>query len=74
MDKVDVNGKKASPVYTFLKAASGDVSPISWNFAKFLVAKDGTVFARYGPSSMAVELTPDIEKLLGPATNPAASS
>ncbi|KAL3160400.1 hypothetical protein ABBQ32_010724 [Trebouxia sp. C0010 RCD-2024] len=64
MDKVDVNGPKASPVYNFLKAASGDESPIPWNFAKFLVKKDGTVFARYGPTSMAVELTPQIEKLL----------
>ena len=33
-----------------MQAASGDVSPISWNFAKFLVAKDGTVFARYTAS------------------------
>jgi len=64
MDKIDVNGPKASPVYTFLKAASGDTSPISWNFAKFLVKKDGTVFGRYGPSSTAVDLTPHIEKLL----------
>lgn len=64
MDKIDVNGPKASPVYTFLKAASGDTSPITWNFAKFLVKRDGTVFGRYGPSSMAVELTPHIEKLL----------
>lgn len=28
------------------QAASGDESPIPWNFAKFLVKKDGTVFAR----------------------------
>ncbi|KAL0045150.1 hypothetical protein WJX82_010121 [Trebouxia sp. C0006] len=48
----------------FKGAASGDTSPISWNFAKFLVKKDGTVFGRYGPSSTAVDLTPHIEKLL----------
>ncbi|KAL0018935.1 hypothetical protein WJX79_007706 [Trebouxia sp. C0005] len=47
-----------------IDAASGDTSPISWNFAKFLVKKDGTVFGRYGPSSTAVDLTPHIEKLL----------
>ena len=29
-----------------VQAASGDTSPISWNFAKFLVKKDGTVFGR----------------------------
>ena len=29
-----------------LQAASGDTSAIPWNFAKFLVKKDGTVFGR----------------------------
>ncbi|DBB11502.1 TPA: hypothetical protein ACH3X3_006907 [Trebouxia sp. C0006] len=64
MDKIDVNGSEASPVYTFLKEASGDNSPIPWNFAKFLVKKDGTVFGRYGPKSSATEYSPLIEKLL----------
>ena len=31
-----------------LQEASGDTSPIPWNFAKFLVKKDGTVFGRSG--------------------------
>ena len=30
MDKIDVNGSGASPVYKFLKVASGDTSPIAW--------------------------------------------
>ncbi|KAL0042889.1 hypothetical protein WJX79_002809 [Trebouxia sp. C0005] len=64
MDKIDVNGSEASPVYTYLKEASGDASPIPWNFAKFLVKKDGTVFGRYGPKSSATEYSPLIEKLL----------
>lgn len=64
MDKIDVNGSQSSPVYVFLKDASGDTSPISWNFAKFLVRKDGTVFGRYGPKSSATEYSPLIEKLL----------
>ena len=38
--------QKCKVVCNLLQAASGDASPISWNFAKFLVAKDGTVFAR----------------------------
>lgn len=64
MDKIDVNGSQASPVYAYLKEASGDTSPIPWNFAKFLVRKDGTVFGRYGPKSTAAELSPLIDQLL----------
>lgn len=30
MDKVNVNGSKASPVYNYLKVASGDTSAIGW--------------------------------------------
>lgn len=30
MDKINVNGSKASPVYQYLKVASGDKTPIGW--------------------------------------------
>lgn len=30
MDKINVNGGDASPVYQFLKVASKDTSPIMW--------------------------------------------
>lgn len=30
MDKIKVNGSEASPVYNYLKTASGDTSPIMW--------------------------------------------
>ncbi|MBC7415227.1 MAG: glutathione peroxidase, partial [Herminiimonas sp.] len=36
-----------------------------WNFTKFLVKKDGTVFKRYAPTTKPEELTADIETLLG---------
>jgi len=32
MDKVEVNGGGSSPVYKWLKMASGDEGPIAWNF------------------------------------------
>ena len=51
MDKIKVNGGEASPVFNYLKVASGDTGLISWNFAKFLVKKDGTVHGRYGPKT-----------------------
>ena len=64
MDKINVNGSKASPVFQYLKVASGDTSIISWNFAKFLVSKDGTEVQRYGPRTNPTELIPQIEELL----------
>ncbi|SEP60033.1 glutathione peroxidase [Devosia sp. YR412] len=44
-EKLEVNGAGESPLYTWLKAAfPGDVE---WNFAKFLIGRDGTVVARF---------------------------
>lgn len=50
--KIDVNGKNESPLYTYLKSqAKGKFnSSIKWNFTKFLVAKDGSVVARFAPT------------------------
>jgi glutathione peroxidase len=50
--KIDVNGAKRAPLYAWLTAA--DTSPdgpgdIAWNFAKFVVGKDGRVAARFNP-------------------------
>lgn len=64
MDKIKVNGSSASPVFDFLKVASGDTSLIGWNFAKFLVKKDGTVHGRYGPKTSPISLESEIKMLL----------
>jgi len=64
MDKVDVNGGNSSPVFKWLKMASGDESAIAWNFGKFLVGKDGQVVARYGPQTSPLAVAGDIEKAL----------
>jgi glutathione peroxidase len=50
LEKVDVNGENAAPLYKELTAA--DAKPvgsgkISWNFEKFIVGKDGSVVARF---------------------------
>jgi glutathione peroxidase len=37
---------------------------IKWNFTKFLVRRDGTVFKRYAPQSSPESLAADIETLL----------
>ena len=54
--KIDVNGKNEDPLYTYLKSQKKGKfgSKIKWNFTKFLVAKDGTVVARFAPTD-----TPD---------------
>jgi glutathione peroxidase len=66
-DKVDVNGKNKSPLYSILTDNEVTVkSDIKWNFEKFLIDKNGNVVARYlskvEPTS--VELTSAIEKEL----------
>ena len=51
-DKVDVNGDHRHPLYS---ALAGSDSPfpgdIGWNFAKFLVGRDGTIVARFKPGT-----------------------
>ncbi len=66
-DKVDVNGKDKSPLYSTLtdNEVTGKAD-VKWNFEKFLIDKNGNVVARYlskvEPTS--VELTSAIEKEL----------
>lgn len=64
MAKIDVNGPKASPIYTFLKEGSGDTSDIGWNFEKFLVKKDGTVAGRFSSRTASASLAPKIKELI----------
>lgn len=65
--KIDVNGEHATPLFKYLKhAAPGLLGSeiIKWNFTKFLVKKDGTVFKRYAPQTNPQSLLSDINKLL----------
>lgn len=66
-EKIDVNGDAAHPLYKFLKSEGKGIlgtEGIKWNFTKFLVKKDGTVYKRYAPTTTPKELMPEIEKLL----------
>jgi glutathione peroxidase len=50
--KIDVNGPARHPVYAHLTAqptAPDGPGDIKWNFAKFVVGRDGAVLARFGP-------------------------
>uniref|UniRef100_A0A803KGU1 Glutathione peroxidase 1 n=1 Tax=Xenopus tropicalis TaxID=8364 RepID=A0A803KGU1_XENTR len=84
-EKVDVNGEKEHPLFTFLKGQlpypSDDSislmqdpksiiwSPvrrndIAWNFEKFLIARNGVPYKRYGRRFETFNIQQDIEKLL----------
>jgi glutathione peroxidase len=45
--KQPVKGPKAHPLYAWLTTSSPFPGPIGWNFTKFLIARDGTVAARF---------------------------
>lgn len=65
-DKIDVNGEKESPLYTWLKAQKGGLggANIKWNFTKFLLSKDGAVAARYAPTKTPASIEKDLVGLL----------
>lgn len=65
--KVDVNGENAHPIYKYLKSKlKGGIfgSSIKWNFAKFLLNKEGKPYKRYSPTTAPDKLIKDIENLL----------
>ena len=64
--KVDVNGKDAHPLFTWLRKEKGGLlgDAIKWNFTKFLVGRDGQVLKRYAPTTKPEDLTGDIEAAL----------
>ena len=57
--KIKVNGKDADPLYVYLK--SEKPGRIGWNFAKFLIDREGNVAARFAPSEKPYTLEAAIE-------------
>ena len=67
MEKVDVNGAKAHPLWQWLKSEKPGVlgtEGIKWNFTKFLVGKDGHVVKRFAPTDDPDKLRGDIDAAL----------
>jgi len=62
--KVEVNGDNAAPLYAWLKAQKGFEGDVSWNFVKFLVARNGAVLKRYGPDWDDAAMRADVEDAL----------
>jgi len=68
--KLDVNGGARHPLYAYLtaqKTQPDGPGDIQWNFAKFLVDKNGNVVARFSPTVKPAdeELVQAIEHTLG---------
>ncbi|MDT6960523.1 glutathione peroxidase [Cupriavidus sp. SZY C1] len=65
--KIDVNGADAHPLYKWLTSEKPGLlgtQAIKWNFTKFLLRRDGTIFKRYAPTTKPDEVRADIETLL----------
>jgi len=48
-EKIVVKGEGIHPLYQWLLANSDQHQDIEWNFAKFLISRDGKILKRYNP-------------------------
>lgn len=64
--KIEVNGKNTHPIYKYLKShLPGFLGKrIRWNFAKFLIDRNGNPVKRFSPATKPEKLVEDIGKLL----------
>ena len=64
--KVKVNGKEADPLYVWLKdQKSGPLGKrIEWNFAKFLIGRDGQVLERFSSKTDPKTIQEPLQKIL----------
>ena len=65
-DKIEVNGDGRHALYTALVGAPGFPGKITWNFNKFLIARDGSIIHWYDSkvTPESAELTQAIEAAL----------
>ena len=75
LEKCDVNGSNCNEVWKYLRAKSElydekkkRAKEIPWNFAKFMVAADGTVLKYFNPRVDPVSTIGFIEGYLNSAT------
>ena len=69
MQKVEVNGDGAAPLYKWLKKEKPGllgIQMIKWNFEKFLIGRDGTIKARWAsttkPETLEQPILAELEK------------
>lgn len=66
MDKIDVNGDKAHPLYVYLTSFFGTLNPIKWNFTKFLIGRDGVPIGRFETKTEPEQMKLEVEEALNP--------
>jgi glutathione peroxidase len=66
MNKYDVKGKNAHPIYTWAKNNHGSSAVPKWNFHKILINKEGKIQETYGSfiKPMSDKIILEIEKIL----------
>ncbi len=64
--KISVKGKNKHPLFHYLTENPKMPGEVSWNFNKFVIAKDGTLAARFGSRTepLSKDLTEKLESLL----------
>mmetsp|Transcript_47845 Transcript_47845/g.91476 ORF Transcript_47845/g.91476 Transcript_47845/m.91476 type:complete len:114 (-) Transcript_47845:542-883(-) len=71
-EKIDVNGSNAHPLYVWMRHVQGGdgmMGSIKWNFAKFLIDRNGIPVKRYLPTTSPKSIMKDIEKELKKPAN-----
>ena len=66
MQKIDVNGENAHPIFRYLKKQTGGflTDAIKWNFTKFLISRNGESIKRFAPVTTPKQLESAIEEML----------
>jgi len=67
LQKIDVNGSKADPVYNYLKNEKAGLlgfKGIKWNFEKFLIDRNGKVVERWASTTTPSSIESAVEKYL----------
>lgn len=64
--KIEVNGEKEEPLYTYLKKQKGGFmgKNIKWNFTKFLVDREGNVVERFAPTTEPAKIEESILRVM----------
>ena len=65
-DKIEVNGKNAHPLFTYLKSELGGIfgDGIKWNFTKFVIDKNGKPVRRFSPTTKPENMESYIQSIL----------
>jgi len=71
MEKVDVNGENAHPLFKYLTENSPGLlgKSIKWNFTKFLIDGNGKIIDRFAPTTNPSKIKPKIIELIRETEN-----